>query len=261
MPASQTSPVGALTLPVPAGDSQEQFTDPVVAALLDFLAWSLTNDLDSKLANLTATDAAALSISAPDNRYPFDPFHPRGHHIKRNIPALYVWWPGDSTVWRPNMTQLGRARDIHALYVVQEMPQYDEMERRVGLMSAVDASWLKAANRGAHPSYSYNSKPNGTPLEDSTGEYSSWEWEYIGGQAIRRVNVDDPNTAHVGGRAQGQSLPGFAAMFRVRELVLFPIMTDPDDVTTDSTFSATHNGADIDFDRVLEAPDGDEALP
>ena len=261
MPASQTSPVGALTLPVPAGTSQAQFTDPVVAALLDFLAWSLNNDLNSKLTNMTALEAAAISTATPNNRYPFDPFHPRGHSIKRRVPALYVWWPGESTVWRPNMTQKARTRDIHALYVTEEHSAFDEMERRVGLMAAVDASWHKAALRGAHPSYSYNSKPTGTPLEDSTGEYASWDWEYVGGQAIRRVNVDDPNTTHVGGRAQGQSLPGFAAVFRVRELVLAPILTDPDDVTTDSTFALTHDGADIDFDRVLEAPDGDEAQP
>ncbi len=261
MPASQTSPVGALTLPVPAGDSQAQFSDPVVAALLDFLAWSLNNDLSAKLAQLTALEAVAVEESSPDNRYPFDPFDERGHFTVRPVPSLYMWWPGQSTVWRPNMTQQARVRDIHALYVANEHSATAEMIRRVGLMSAVDASWHKAAQRGAHPSYSYNSKPAGTPLEDSTGEYASWDWEYIGGQAIRRVNVDDPTTAHVAGRGMGRSLPGFAAVFRVRELVLAPILTDPDDVTTDSTIALTHNGLDIDYDRVLEAPDGDEAQP
>lgn len=254
---STTSPVGALTLPLPAGASQAQLADPVVEALLDFLAWTLCHDLDAKLGQLLATGATAVPAA---NRYSYDPFEARGDRVRRRVPSLFVWWDGQSQPWRPTQLQRGRQREVKALYIFQEHPGHAEMARRSGMFAAVDASWAKAADLGGHPSYSYGGKPAGTLLENSVGDWGSWDWEYLGGRGVQRVGIDDPNTDQLGVHVSGQHFPAFAAVFSVREVIVSSQPVDPTNVTTDSPFATTEGGAPM-LDRTLEPTDGQDAEP
>ena len=86
---TETSQVGPLTLPIQAGATNAKLEDPVVEVLLDYLAWSLNNDLSAKLAQLTGTSSVAVPTA---NVFTFDPFEPRGHSVKRPVPSLFVWW-------------------------------------------------------------------------------------------------------------------------------------------------------------------------
>lgn len=257
MALSQTSAVGALTLPVPAGVENAKFDDPALEAILDFLAWSLNNDLSAKLAKLVATSDTAVPSG---DTYSFDPWAPRGHKVHRPAPSLFLWWDGNSTPWQPTQLQRGTIRQLKALFIFDERADLAETVRRSGMFAAVDKCFAKASDRGYHPSYSYNSKPVGTPVENSVGELNSWDWKYLGGQGVQRIGIDDPNRANVGHRKAGRHYPGFAALFELRELVLPTQPQDPDDVTTDAPFTLTHDGVAV-LDHTLEPPDGDEAQP
>ena len=261
----QTSAVGAQTLPVPAATlATDAFADPVVDALLDFLAWSLNNDLNTRLAQLPGTSIYAVPNgtlpAGKDFRYAYNPHDRRAPHARLWVPALHVWWDGTSTPWRPGQLQRGIERNINVLYLFDELPGSDPFVMRAGLFTAVDESFAKAAERGGHPSYSYNSKPAGTALDDSTGPFCMWEWEYLGGKGLPRIGIDDPNTSNFGPTVAGKTVPGFAALVRVREIIQPPQPEDPGDVLTDGTVTILQGDLEI-MDRTFEPDDGSGALP
>jgi hypothetical protein len=257
---TQTSDVGATLLPLAAGDVGDALSDPIVDAILDFVAWYLNNDLNAKLAKLNGTSEVAVPTQ---NRFAFDPTEPQGIKSSFKLPALFVWWDGLAQKMPFSQLQDRRVRSIELLYIFQELPATAALELRSGLFAAVDASIAKAAERGYHPSYSYNSKTAGTRLDASIGDYGSWCWDYIGGQGIKRIGLGDSNTTNFGSRnpstrTAGKSHPAFAGRFRVEELIQPPQPEDPTNITRDSACAIDNDGVRI-LDRVLEAPDGQNA--
>jgi hypothetical protein len=229
---SYSAPVGGLTLPLAAGSAQQRIADPIVDALLDFLAWSLGNDLSARLANLTGTSAVAVPTT---NRFAYDPTSPRGHSVRVPVPALFCWWDGQSQAVDHTTVRRKRTRVVRALYVFDELPHTDQLVVREGLFAAVDASFTKAAHYGHHSSYAYGSAATGTPLVSSVGDPGSWAWRYVGGQGVQRFQIDEASTANVGRRAAGRDWPAFAASFAVEELVAQPTLVDPTDVWPQAT--------------------------
>lgn len=247
---SATSLVGALTLPVAAGTAQQRIADPVLDALLDFLAWSLGTDLSARLAQLTGTGATAVPTA---NRYAHDPQHPRGRSIRFQLPALFMWWGGQSTIAPYSTLRTRRERELSALYIFDELPGTDETVRREGLFAAADACFAKAAQGNGHPSYGYGSAAAGTPLTQSVGGIGSWAWRYIGGATVQRIGIDDASTGNVRrGAASGRDFPAFAARFLVHELVAGPTLADPGDVLSDlQTELRANDDASDDFAALL----------
>jgi hypothetical protein len=259
---SQTSDVGALTLPLAAGRPKDAIVDPVVEALLDFLSFSLNDALNTKLGSMNGFSEQAVP---PGNRYAFDPTEPQGHKARFRLPSLFMWWDGKSQWWEWSQLQDARRRFISLLYVFEEPPGRDALELRRGLFAAVDSTLLKAAQRGYHSSYAYNGAAPGTMLINSLGDYGTWAWDYMGGQGIQRIGIGDSNTSNFGmreptSRDAGRSRPAFAARFMVEELVQAEQKVYPDDLLQDSPADIQHNGAPL-LSRVLGAPDGSNAPP
>jgi hypothetical protein len=253
---TQTSDVGPLLMPLPAGDVGDKIADTTVEALLDFLAWSLNTELSTKLGNVNGTSNVAVPTN---NRYAWDPLEPV-NKIKFNVPALFVWWDGKSTHSYYSILQAMRTREIQALYIFQELPGRDAMAHRSGLFNSVDAAFFRAADRESHPSYSYNSAPLGTELSNSVGDLGSWGWDYVGGQGVNRIKIGEqprPLNNPIEGRQNrvGRDYPGFAAKFLIHELVQTTQPEDPENVTRDSVIQILNDGVEI-LDRTLTGTDG-----
>lgn len=250
MQSVDNAAVGALDLPIAAGSEGDALTDPVVEGIADFLGWMLRHDLDAKLANLPATSATAVKAA---NVYTFDPMHPRGHSVKRPVPALYVWWDGTSSPWPVSQIRTGRKRTIQALYIFNEHPALDEMNKRRGLFAAVDACFARAADQGGHPDYAYGNAENGELLRHSIGDDFTWGWRYLHGQegSIRRVGIDDPETdmRPRKRRMSGRDWPAFLARFEVEEII--QPNTDNATVTADSEIDITNDDFTA-VERILE---------
>jgi hypothetical protein len=253
---SETSRVGALTLPYTAGASPAEVDDPFVDGLMSLLAHYVKEALDNRLANVLGAPTDACPVA---NRFAFDPFEREANYVKRPVPSLFVWWDGNSTVWRPSIVIHGRERTVRAMYIYPELPKESRLTDRRGLFNAVDAAWAKASHRGGHPTWSYNGKPLGTRLDESWGPPWSVEWEWMGGGGVQRIGIDDANTRPTGRKVSGRDYPAFVAMFRVREIVENRTMTDPYDVTRD-TQASLYNDDVLVKDGYLTSPDGSEEL-
>lgn len=247
-----TSTVGALTLPLEAGRAQEKLADPIVAGLLDFLAWSLNTQLNAKLAQLNGTS----SIAVPDaNAHDWNPLEPRGHKVKLRVPTFHVWWPGQSTDVQFTVTKRQRTRNVHAMYIAEELPTRAALDLRSGLFNAVDSVLSDACNNGSHPDYSYGNDPLGMPLTRSIGAAQSWDFSYMGSQAIQRIGIDDPNTTKVGTKVSGRDYPALVAVIAVREMVTRRENNQP---MADAPINICNNGVEI-LGRTLTYPDGSNA--
>ena len=252
---SQTSDVGPLELPHPAGVLKAKLEDPIIETLIDFIAFYLNNDISPKLALLPGTSSVAVPSA---NKFTFDPLEPRGQRVRRPVPSLFLWWDGNSTRWQYSQLQGGRIRNLNLLYIFDELPALAEMDRRSGLMNAVAASIEKAAEREYHPLYAPNGKPLGTEMSNSIGDLAMWEWSYLGGRGVQRIGIDDQGRGTDIARPAGRHYPGFAAQLMVRELIQPPQPVDPAGVTQDSLMTIENDGVEI-MQRVLDAPDGEEA--
>jgi len=255
---STTSPVGALTLPVPVGAANSKLSDPFVDGLLDYLAFFIKNSLDAKLATLIGTPADAVPTT---NRFTYDPDEPQGQFVKLPTPALFVWWTGESEVRSLSMHFDFLIRQIHALYVFEELPREVEMAKRAGLLHAVNATFAKAAERQRHPSYGYNSFPVGTPLFGSLGvDPDTVAFRYLGGKP-ERFGIDNDKR---GRRDQaGRTYPAIRGRFEVHERVEQDTMEVGDALgDVELTINATGGEAPPaeHMVRYLPAPDGSEEL-
>jgi hypothetical protein len=210
---NNSSTVGGLTLPLPAGALNASFDDPTVVGLADFLAFMLNDCLNAKLANMQGTSAQAVPAGSV---FPYDP----GAYFVRNaIPALYVWWPGRSrrTPWTPLYDV--RERTILALYVYDELVAPGALLPRNGLVAAVDAVFFRAAEHGYHPSYGYGGDPPGTPLYKSIGIKG---WAYDGGEAGFITAIPRQSEGPGFGEGDGniaRGYPSLRAAFTVYEVV------------------------------------------
>lgn len=262
---SESSAVGALTLPLAAGSTDEVIADPVCAGLADYLAWSLNTDLSARLAQHQAVGDVAVPTGAA---YDYSPYAPQGHRVKLPVPALFVWTPDQSDVQREwTLVYRVREREVRVLYVWQERPELSQWELRPGMANAVSASLHKAAQRQRHPSYGYGTDPNGTPLYQSLATVGVLAWEMVGaapariglGQGPAAPETNRPRTS------KGRDFPCVVAKLKVTERIEHATPADPGDVLGDLTVSIAGSDGEtsecIDlFDRVCGSPDGSAEL-
>lgn len=246
---SETSAVGPLTLPIAAGTVGDRVADPAVDALLDFLAFYLNESLSDKLANVPGTSAVAV----PDaNRFPWNPTEPRGHHVRLPVPSLFAWWDGRSQPFeRETAAYLYRQREIHVIYVFDELPAMAALDKRAGLLAAVDAVFFKAADRGYHPDYEYNGV-TGQMLAFTATDPDRFSFTYMGGSP-GRFGIEAPE----GGEKSGRDYPALRGSFLVRERIDGPSLTDPDDMAGDLELGITNDEVPI-MTRYLPGSDGED---
>lgn len=252
--------VGATQLPVPAGAIGDALADPLVDALLDFSAYYIKWALDAKLANITGTSSDAVPTA---NRFTFDPLEARGHQIKLPHPALFVYWDGRSVYEQQTVLYWVRKREIHFLYVFDELPFLEEMRLRAGLFNAVDAAMHRMSVHQVHLDYGYGTDPSGTWINSSVEarDYISWEWR---GSTPGRFGIDEgPRAERRMAKRSGRDWPALKGSWEAMERTTLRTMQEPDDLAGDIV--ATIMGSDGEtletveiMQRVLEAPDGTE---
>lgn len=260
---SETSAVGPLVVPVAATPVGTNFADPFVDTLLDFSAFYLKNALDTRLASIrppgTVSDAVPVT-----NRFTFDPLEPRGINKHMPLPALFVFWTGESR--RVEFTQLYtyRVRDIDLLYVYEELPSLSSLEERRGWSNAVDAALHKMGERQRHDVYS---PPDGSPgmtLYQALAPLGVVKWEYMGGKPGRFGIDEGPLAERRAARTSGRDWPAVKGRFEVWERVQQRTLDDPLDVMTDMQLTI-NGGSESDqtvlvMERIMPAPDGTEEL-
>ena len=260
---SETSSVGAIELPVAAGDVGQAVDDPLVNALLDFASFYIKNALDSKLQNILPSGTMGDAVPTK-NRFNFNPMEPQGIKVKLPVPALFVWWQGGSQVYEQTTIYCYRQRPLEIMYVFPELPQQTEVARRAGLLSCVDAAMHKMSKRQIHTSYSYGTNPAGMGIDQALAPLDVISWEYVGGQ-VGRFGIDEGVGAERRVKKKsGRDYPALRGRFMVYERVQEMTLEDPADVLHDSNFaiSAAGEGSTPTFimDRTLTAPDGTEEL-
>lgn len=220
------STVANLPIPVAAGTQDAPIVDPTVAGLLDYLGFWLRYALNSKLGTMTAPPVADACPVA--NRYTVNP---SSLVARFNKPALFVWWDGKSVVKPFTTIKDVRQRDFQALYVFDRVGSdtiagQDARARYAGLISTVDATFLRAISRRAHPGYAPAGFRAGTPIGVILGVNAI---DYLGGQegflqelpapSARNAAVQTGPTKLSRGNANGilQGYPCLRAVFRVVE--------------------------------------------
>lgn len=211
---SHGSTVGALALPLEPGAQLSPLVDPVVDGLLDFLAFSLREALNPKLARLSPTSADACP---PANRHAYEP---RTHWVRNAKPALYLWWGGKSSVGAYSTVYDTRERELSLFYVWEEVVAPSGQDARAGLMAAADAALARASSLRMHPDYGYRGAPPGTPLAASLARLGLVGWAYRGGQVgIMSPSPGDLRNASAEG-AIVRFFPALQATVAVSEKIL-----------------------------------------
>lgn len=221
-----TSLVGATTLPVPAGALNAHLSDPLVTGLLDFLGFALKDALDAKLAQMQGTSADACPTA---NRYDYDP---GSVWVRNPVPALYVWWSGQSATVRETLLYSRRERTLGVMWVFDEIQYQDGAMARAGLCSIAAAAMERALDRGYHPAYGYGAAVAGTPLAYSLGPIGTIAFESAGMAAgqLAPVPVSDPRPGGGGEGARVNFYPAVQGKIAVSERFGGFIPSDPDDV-------------------------------
>lgn len=254
---SQTTTIGNLTLPVPAGAQNSDLDDPTVSGIADYLRFWLRNSLNTKLANTQGTSADAVPSA---NVFKYDP---NTYFVRNAFPALYVWWNGRSSVETNRSTLLYdvRKRELHVLWLFDEMLAPNALTPRHGLLAAVDATLAKALERMRHPSYGYGSDAAGTSLLTSLNLVGA---EYLGGEAGFMAGVP-ASDSRAGGPGEGQAQRGYPALkatIAVWERIDQDTLEDPGDVMGDTLLTINASGDGVDavelMQRWLTSPDGSE---
>lgn len=279
--ASQASNVGALPLPVAAGVANARLADPMVDALLDYVAFWIKDSLDAQLAQQTGFSSDAVPVG---HRFPFDPMHPQGVTVEIPAPALFLWWAGQSSRIEWTTVHDVRQRELHMMYVAEELPNQERTIRRAGLLGAVDAAMFKAGQRRLHPSYTPTQYGEivagaaaGMSVTQAIADLGAASAEYTGGQVVRvGVNDDDMNPAlPPGERDSGRDFPALLGVWLVREKVLAETLDGSlpfagtegagGDAMPDLLFNISAGDGESEqvapfMDRVLGAPDGSKVI-
>ncbi len=253
---SMTSAVGGLTLPIAAGGANSALLDPVVVGLASFLGWSIRNDLNTKLAEITGMAVDACPVA---NVYTQDP---TTSFVRRGFPALYLWWGGPSKWTQDTLVYSRRERTLSVAYFYAETVDPVGIQSRGGIIGAVDACFCKASDRGRHSSYAPTGYPAGTDLRTALGLL---QWQYVGAQKVELAAEIPATSTSPGGAPEGvvkRGYPCLLAQFVVWERVQPDTLEDPADVAKDVLVEletselggdtvAIHSG-------YLVAPDGSE---
>jgi len=255
---SETTLVGATTIPVPTAIAGARIADPTVDGILAMVAWYIKDALDARLA--TVMPAGTITDACPTaHRFGFDPLEPRGHAVKLPTPALYVWWEGEAEAVEWTITWTLRKRKLALMYVFPELPAFDEMVRREGLLNAVASSLHKMSQRQQHQNYL-----SGRKLSSVLAPVDYLDWKLTGTKAGRFGIDEGPLAERRAAKKSGRDWPALLATFEVLEKIAQPTLDDPADVTHDFAMSIQASDGEGEvapfMDRVLDAPDGSEDL-
>ncbi len=256
---SDAGPVGGVQIPVAAGAEKERFADPIVDALLDFAAFYIKNAIDVKLKQLTGTSTDAVPAN---NRFAFNPLEPRGHQVKLPRPSLFVFWEGQSSQEQQTILYTVRRRTIEFLYAFDELPHFEEMERRVGLYAAVDAAMHQMSVRQVHQDFATNDDPDGSWISTSVADINLVDWRWQGSLSGRFGIDEGPRAERRFAKKSGRDWPALKGSWLVEERIGLQTMQDPQDLLPD--VAATIRGSDGEstdtvemISGVLQAPDGE----
>lgn len=162
------STLGLLQLPLPAGAINTEIDDISVSGLLDYFAFWLRYDLNTKLANLQGTSADACPVT---NRFPWNPLDPTKTFVRGRqdgdpspFPALYLWLDGGKITQYTQVYDM-RERTGGLLWLFDEIPIPGALVDRHGLRGAVEATIMRANSLARHPSYAFRGGPLGQPID------------------------------------------------------------------------------------------------
>lgn len=254
----ESGAVGGLQLPIPGGTEKERLADPVVDALLDFAAFYIKDALDNKLQRLTGTSADAVPEA---NRFPFDPTQARGHAKKLPLPSLFVWWEGQSSSEEQTTRYKVRSRVIEFMYAFGELAHLEEMERRAGLLNAVDAAMHQMAAWQVRSDFGHGDVPNGSWITTTVADIQFFEWTWMGGQPGRFGIGEGPRAERRFAKKSGRDWPALKGSWLVEERVAHKTLQDPEDLMNDvpvSIYGSDGESTDVVhlMDRYLQSPDG-----
>lgn len=232
MPSTATT-VGALSLPVDRGDVDSPIVDPTVDVLRDYLATWLAEMLTPKVASMTAPPVP--NACPPENRYS----HSVALMVQEfNVPALFVW--SDTAAETVGLTTMisGRKRTLNAMYVFDRVQGLDGIARYRGLLNAVDATFSRAADRGAHPEFA---TPGHSPGSHITTMLSLYSIDYLGGTSGFLTELPGASARSFadtsGARAKTTAIlsgyPAFRASFAVVENIGLDCAEFPGDLRRD----------------------------
>jgi hypothetical protein len=253
-----TATVGALTLPLPAGTADTVLADPLLDGMLDYFAFWLNLDLNTKLANMTGQPDEAVPA---ENRHPFNPDRTLARLPR---PALYMWRHETPPQIREfSVHQDAILSTVDGLYVFTDLSIPRGANVLAGLGASVIASVAVATQEEAHASYGYSGAPNGTPVTQSLNVEG---WDFQGGTYGHMWRVPGDSTI---GRGRGSGADGAiqsaipAVMLRWQVLELVGSAANPSPLN-DSVLQIRPEGiddADVVLERVLEFDDDTELEP
>lgn len=244
---SETSTYGGLTLPLPATPAG-RVRDPIAHALLDYIGFYLNTMLGPQFALLYPSTPTPCPSSS---RFAYDP---KEVWPQNSIPALYLHWKGArSQTW-----SLVRDREVATYELTWIAPGRNEpggAANTSGIVAVAARVLRQAADRGWHPSYSYNGAPTGEPVHISVG-FQGWELSETMPGLFRPV----PSTKG----ARADYYPALKAQIKTFNIIEAPAPQDPGDALGGSVIGIYTNGQGDIHDTVLfsqanlPAPDGSE---
>lgn len=265
---TETSLVGPQTIPVPIGGTDSDLEDPTLLGVLDFAGYLIKQALDAKLGEMGGpTTSAAISDACPTaHRFPWD----HAGSFVRTLPAtgalplpgLWAWeTAGRATEKYATMLYGTLERDITVQYIFPAVDRPNGMLNRHGLLSTLGRVFARMAERGRHPSYSYDGAPLGEPLRKSIGAI---RLDFVGGTPGYLSPVPSNSSQSVATRGVAlaqQVFPAYQARFTVWERIEPRDYVEPDDIMSDGSLilsvGDTPGGDTLDIlERVLEPDNG-----
>jgi hypothetical protein len=256
--------VGGLYLPLKSEGYPSPVLDPTVVGLAKFLGFWVRYGLRTKLQEPNERIPDPLPV---ENVFPYDPkdnwvrkMNGSGDSAAPGIPALYLWWNGDSQRVRLTICREVRRRTLRLFYVATEVATPAGARVYSGLAGAVDAILHKASAAGYHPDYAPDGFARGTPIAEPLRLLG---WEYTGGKADFAQAV--PNVSSVpGGMGGGHVVRGYPVLFGnvvVHEEIGQAVPSDTDGPLDIPFDIRVNDPADPDgplsiLDRTLESPVG-----
>lgn len=237
-----TSYVGALQLPVPAGEPNSRLADPTVRGLAAYLAFALRTDLNAKLTALLGMSADACPEA---NVYWWDP---NTTFVRDSFPSLYLWWPGQSRVFQKTHVHSHRERELFGMYIFEETTSPTGRRARSGLLAAVDAVLSKAAERGRDAAH--------TPLvagafhgQSLANALNLANWDFLGSTQSQFLAEVPGASSAPGGPAEGHVKTGYPALLfklQVEERIGDDVLPSSDVQDADLTMTIeSHEQGDL----------------
>ncbi len=265
---TDTSAVGGLTLPIPAGGQDSALTDPVLVGLLDYLAHYLRASLNTKLAEMRGpTSAAAVSDVAPASRlYPWDHdgtwsrvIGTADTKLPDRLPQPAMWgWSGPETPDTTHSTIANEAvkRTLSIEWIFPELQVPDGTNNRAGLQHAVAATLWKAEERNRHETWAANAQ-----VHETLGIMGWRILDCVPGRLQTRPQQIQQRQSQGGTGDVKRYHPCVRARIEVVERIGDRTMVDPDDVLLDFTLDMnTAENGDPDtvtvLSRIAPGPDG-----